>query len=108
LRSSRFYNVTIFHFFCLDGTIAWCIIDCPGSWNDALLFDRTRDFIATLPTGCWILGDSAFPRIPGRVERCRKRGEHLPDDPIRMSFQLNLESFCTRYRMSSEWGIKDV
>ena len=27
------------YFFCLDGTIIWYCIDCPGSWADGAIFD---------------------------------------------------------------------
>ena len=86
----------------------WYVIDCPGSWHDGYLFDRSSDFIGGLPPGCWILGDTAFPRIPGKLERCRKQGENLPHDENRASFQLALEAWCRKSRLSSEWGIKDI
>ena len=96
------------YFFCLDGTISFHIIDCPGGWHDGRIFDRAYDFVYSLPEGVWILGDSAFPRIPGKLERCRKRSEHLPSNRLQAERQLQLETFVSSIRMRSEWGIKDI
>jgi hypothetical protein len=96
------------YFFALDGTIVWYAIDCPGKWHDGLIFDRSAQFLIALPAGLWILGDSAFPRVEGRVARARKRNENLPEDPAYAQWQLNLEAFCGKVRMSSEWGIKGL
>jgi hypothetical protein len=54
------------------------------------------------------LGDTAFPRIRGKVCCVRKQGEHLPADLNDAKWQLELESFCETVRLSSEWGIKDL
>jgi len=43
------------YFFLLDGTIVWSAIECPGSWSNAYILDRARDFISSLPFGLWIL-----------------------------------------------------
>jgi DDE superfamily endonuclease len=75
-------------------------LDCPGRWHDSLIMDRSADFIAALPEGLWILGDSAFPRIKGRVARARKKNELLPYNQE--------EDFCGKIRIASEWGIKDL
>ena len=96
------------YFFCLDGSIVWCVIDCPGSWHDGLLLDRAHGFVTSLPPGCWILGDTAFPRIPERLERVRKAGENLPSDRRRAEWQLSFEDYCSGIRIASEWGIKDL
>jgi hypothetical protein len=96
------------YFFALDGSIVWYSIDCPGKWHDGQIFDRAASFLAGLPTGLWILGDSAFPRIQGRVCRSRKKNEHLPEDPDYARWQLALEAFCGKMRISSEWGIKEL
>jgi hypothetical protein len=61
----------------MNGIIAWCAIDCPGNWHDKRIFDYAYDFLQSLPKGCWVLGDSAFPRIPGKLERVRKAKEYL-------------------------------
>lgn len=95
------------YFFCMDGTIAWYAIDCPGSWHDGRIFERAYDFLYSLPQGCWVLGDSAFPKIPEKLERVRKAGEYLPHGG-RGTFQLLLEQFCSKVRISAEWGIKDL
>jgi len=92
------------YFFALDGTIVWATIECLGSWADGLLFDRSSEFVRNLPEGCWILGDTAF----AVWERVRKKNEHLPDDPDWAHWQLRLERFCRKSRISSEWGIKDL
>lgn len=76
--------------------------------GDGLIFDRSADFVNSLPEGCWVLGDSAFTVRPGRVERRRKKNELLPDDPARAAFILNLEKFGSKTRISSEWGVKDI
>ena len=55
-----------------------------------------------------MLGDSAFTRIPGRFEWPRKASEQLPQDPARAEFQKNLEEFCGKVQLSSEWGIKGI
>jgi hypothetical protein len=52
--------------------------------------------------------DSAFPIIPGRVERSAKRGELEVEDLDRRDFQLQLEEFSSRVRIASEWGIEDL
>ena len=96
------------YFFCLDGTIVWAAIDCPGSWADGRIFHDSAAFRSSLPQGLWILGDSAFPMIPGKVERSRKEGELLSNDLNRRDFQLRLEAFSKRIRVASEWGIKDL
>lgn len=75
---------------------------------DGAIFDRSFDFIDALPPGYWILGDSAFAIRPGRVERRRKKNELLPSDPVRERFQLDLEAFSGKVRLSGEWGIKDI
>ena len=93
------------YFFLLDGTISWSAIDCPGSWSDAYILDRAKDFLINLPIGVWVLGDSAFPRIPGCLERVRKKGEHPPPTQSALNFQISLERFCVSFRLSSEWGI---
>lgn len=54
------------------------------------------------------MGDSAFAIRPGRVERKRKKNEVLPADARRARFQSDLEKFCSKVRLSSEWGIKDL
>jgi hypothetical protein len=96
------------YFFSLDGCVVWYCIDCPGRWHDGLIFDNSASYLQDLPEGLWILGDSAFPRIPGKVERSRKKNECLPTDDARMKWQLDLESWCGKTRISSEWGVKDV
>jgi hypothetical protein len=96
------------YFFAFDGCIAWSCVMVPGSWHDGLILDRATDFLLSLPEGCWILGDSAFRVIPGRVERGRKEGEKLPIDPVRHSFILAVERLSAVLRLSSEWGIKDL
>lgn len=96
------------YFFCLDGTIIYCVIDCPGSWHDGLLFDQALPWVSQLPQGVWILGDSGFPRIPGKLERARKANELLSPDQDRRRFQLGLEKFCSQIRIGAEWGIKDL
>ena len=65
-------------------------------------------YIQSLPSGIWILGDTAFPCLPGRVERVRKINEGLPANPQRAQFQLLLEQFCGKIRLGAEWGIKDL
>lgn len=42
------------------------------------------------------------------MHRCRKKGENLPSDPEKAKWQLDLEQFCGKVRISSEWGIKDL
>ncbi len=91
LLSQISVSYTGLYFFLFDGTIVWSAIDCPGSWSDAYILDRAKEFIFNLPFGLWVLGDSAFPRIPGRVERVRKKGEHLPSSFAAASFQESLE-----------------
>jgi hypothetical protein len=93
------------YFFCVDGTIVWHCIDVPGSWADGLVFDRSSTFVHALPEGCWILGDSAFAARPGKLERSRKKNEYLPEDPQQAQFQLQLERFSKKNRISSEWGV---
>jgi len=80
------------YFFSFDGLIIWHCVLCPGGWHDGLLFDRASNFLAHLPAGCWILGDSAFPRIEGKVYRCRKDNELLPSDPEKAQKQLAVEA----------------
>ena len=58
--------------------------------------------------GLWILGDSAFAVREGKVHRIRKRGELLPSDPVRARWQLDLEMYCSKMRIASEWGVKDL
>jgi hypothetical protein len=94
--------------FCLDGVIICNIIDCPGGWHDGLIFDRCYDFLMSLLNGLWILRDSAFARIPGKVERCKKKGEYLPQNNEKAEFQLLLEEFCGNIRMKAEWKLKDL
>jgi hypothetical protein len=72
------------YFFCMDSTIAWYAIDCPGSWHDRRIFNRAYDFLQSLSK------DSAFPRIPRKLKRVRKAGEYLPHG-IQKDFQLLLE-----------------
>jgi hypothetical protein len=96
------------YFFAIDGTIVWSCIDCPGRWHDGLIFDRSASFLQALPAGLWVLGDSAFPRIAGKVARSRKRNEHLPEDIASAQWQLQLEAHCGKMRISSEWGIKGM
>lgn len=96
------------YLFCLDGCIAWYLIDCPGRWHDARMFDSARDFIDSMAVGIWILGDSAFRRIPGRVERVRKKGENLPSNLTQRNFQLRLEKVCSKIRISAEWGVNGL
>jgi hypothetical protein len=55
-----------------------------------------------------VLGDSAFPRIPGKLERVRKKGEHHFPSFSSISFQESLEKFCGKFRLSSEWGIGEL
>jgi hypothetical protein len=96
------------YFFSFDGLIIWHCVLCPGGWHDGLLFDQASNFLAHLPAGCWILGDSAFPRIEGKVYRCRKDNELLPSDPEKAQKQLAVEALSGKLRLSSEWGIKDL
>jgi DDE superfamily endonuclease len=96
------------YFLSLDGLVCWSAIDCPGRWHDGQIFDRSAEFVKSLPEGCWLLGDSAFPRIKGRVARGRKKNELLSDVKADAVWQLELEAFCSKMRMSSEWGIKDL
>jgi DDE superfamily endonuclease len=96
------------YFFALDGCVVWYCYDCHGRWHDGQIFDRSSEFVRALPEGCWILGDSAFPRIKGKVGRARKRNELLSENRDEATWQLNLEAFCSKMRMSSEWGIKDL
>jgi hypothetical protein len=56
----------------------------------------------SLPNGLWILGDSAFARIPRKVERCKKKGEYLSQDNEKAEFQLLLEEFCGKIRIRAE------
>lgn len=96
------------YFFCMDGTLVWYAINVPGSWADGFIFDRSSDLVDSLPAGTWILGDSAFPIIPGKVERHRKRNELLSNNPERARFQMALDAHCQKARISSEWGVKDL
>ena len=103
------YSKKGLYVFCFDGTISWYLINAPGSWHDAYMFDRCQiEFVSRLPQGIWMLGDTAFPIIPGKVERARKAGESLPANHQRREFQLNLEQFSSRMRLSAEWGVKDL
>jgi hypothetical protein len=79
------------YIFCLDDTICWYSIDCPGSWHDGRIFHAAHSFINSLPKELWILGDSAFPLIPGRVERSRKEGEDVFNNLQHEDFQQKLE-----------------
>jgi hypothetical protein len=88
--------------FCLDGVIICNIIDCLGGWHDGLIFDRCYDFLISLLNGLWILRDSAFARILGKVERCKKKREYLPQNNEKAKFQLLLEEFCGNIRMKAE------
>jgi hypothetical protein len=63
------------YFFCLDGTICWYCVDCPGSWADGGIFDKSAEMVQDLPPGCWILGDSAFAVRAGRASLSQKRRE---------------------------------
>jgi hypothetical protein len=56
----------------------------------------------SLPKGFWVLGDSAFPRIPGKMERVRKKGEYLPQNSAKATWQLELERFSSTVKLSSE------
>jgi hypothetical protein len=63
--------------------LPWKLVRCN-------ILDRAKEFIFNLPFGLWVLGDGAFPRIPGRLEKVRKKGEHLPSSFAAASFQESL------------------
>jgi hypothetical protein len=62
----------------------------------------------SLLEGCWVLGDSAFPRIPRKMERVKKKSEYLSQNSARATWQLKLERFSSTIKLSFEWKIKDL
>jgi len=76
--------------------------------GDGAIFDRSIEFVEALPPGYWILGDSAFSIRPGQLVQKRKKNELLPTDENRACFQIELERFCGKICLASEWGVKDL
>jgi hypothetical protein len=56
----------------------------------------------SLLEGCWVLGDSAFPLIPRKMERVRKKSEYLLQNFARAIWQLELERFSSTIKLSFE------
>jgi hypothetical protein len=65
------------YFFSFNSYICNLIWDVPGFWHDGHIFDYSYFFIMSLLEGCWVLGDSAFPCIPRKMERVKKKNEYL-------------------------------
>jgi hypothetical protein len=56
----------------------------------------------SLLESCWVLGDSAFPRIPGKMERVKKKNKYLSQNFAKTTWQLELERFSSIVKLSSE------
>jgi DDE superfamily endonuclease len=95
----------------VDGTVVWCKLNCPGSWNDGEISREFQEKLmnpAKTMLGTGVIADSAFPACNdmfGRIITPMKEG-----DLERASLECRpglvaMSSAITSIRQAAEWGV---
>jgi hypothetical protein len=104
---SSTYTSNIF-VFAPDGVIIHAYVNAPGSWHDAAVSRKLFGLLLNkTPEGYWIIGDTAFPKLQGRIYTPPKDGSlDYPDAPDECANFLRFSEELVSARQAAEWGMR--
>ena len=104
------HYVSSLFMFVPDGTICFCVLNCPGSWHDSFVA-HIGNFYATLksklPKGFFVVADSAFPvakELCEVIKRPPKANEKFTKSAMGLSDRQIAD--LVSIRQGSEWGMR--
>ncbi|KAF4604531.1 hypothetical protein EYR40_003305 [Pleurotus pulmonarius] len=94
------------------GTIIAAVLNSPGSWHDSHSAARVYEKLKGIPSGFFLVADSAFPRgakdIAGKIKTPVKDGDQLPTNPLDRRMLLEENAQLLSYRQTAEWGMRII
>jgi len=96
--------------FAADGTIAYCVLNAPGSWHDSAVAQALYTVIADrTPADLYVAADTAFPvgaAVRGCLRTPLKKGTRLPQDPAARARAIAFDTQLVSARQAAEWGMR--
>ena len=104
------HYVSSLFMFVPDGTIAYCVLNCPGSWHDSFVAHIGKFYdtiLSNVPGGFFVVADSAFPvskELCNVIKRPPKSNEKYTKSAMGLSDRQVADLISIR--QGSEWGMR--
>jgi hypothetical protein len=116
-REERAYYTRHTHIACVkcvfiftpDGTIAYAVVNAPGSWHDSVVAQSGRVYdliLEHVPLPFRVLADSAFAAKHCEAKLITTRGAQALTRDNRTDERTEEEDCCVKIRQSVEWGMR--
>jgi hypothetical protein len=91
------------------GEIIGCRYNCPGSWHDARVAENIYDKLSDrTPDDAWLVSDTAFPNLAGKIKKPMKAGQHLHGTPAEIAELVAFDNELLSCRQAAEWGMRTI